>query len=272
MVALGLIPTAAGQTQDPRVREAKIACAAGEAAKGNHLLAELYAATNDPIWIFNQGRCFQQNGEPVRALARFREYLRKAKTAPTDAVAASDVAEADSYVRDLEAEIAAQNKKPAPSEPAPLVPAVPGTAPIELPVPSPPPAPPLVPTVTAPAPAADGHGHGLVVAGVGLEILGAAALIAGGVFSYLVDKTNNDANNLTSGEKVVQGTNLRAKQTDGNRYVTWQWVFYGIGGIAAASGITLHVIGTRKQGGGATAELQPAVSPSAWGLSLSVRL
>jgi hypothetical protein len=51
-----------------------------------------------------------------------------------------------------------------------------------------------------------------------------------------------------------------------------QYVFYAIGGAAAATGITLHLIGSSKSSGGATAEIQPAISPTAWGLNLSLRL
>jgi hypothetical protein len=111
-----------------------------------------------------------------------------------------------------------------------------------------------------------------VLTGIALEIVGAAALVTGGVFSYLVSKTSDDANNLTSAGKIAQGTDLRTKQSDGNRFVTMQYVFYAIGGVAAATGITLHLIGASKNSGGATAEIQPALSPTAWGLNLSVRL
>jgi hypothetical protein len=107
-----------------------------------------------------------------------------------------------------------------------------------------------------------------VLTGIALEIVGAAALVTGGVFSYLVSKTSDDANNLTSAGKIAQGT----EQSDGNRFVTMQYVFYAIGGVAAATGITLHLIGASKNSGGATAEIQPALSPTAWGLNLSVRL
>ena len=274
LAALGIVPFAAGaptRSWSSRAEEARTACAAGEVAKGTRLLAKLYATTKDPIWIFNQGRCFQKNGEPVQALARFREYLRKAKTAPKDSEAASGVSEAEGYVKELGAKIAAQNEKPAPSEAAPPAPVAAEPAASEPPVPSPPPATPTVASTSAPRPAEE-QGQGLLVAGVGLEILGTAALVTGGVFSYLVHKTNRDANNLTGEGKVAQGADLRVKQADGKHFATMQWVFYGIGGAAAAAGITLHIIGTRKQSGGAKAELQPAVSPSAWGLSLSVRL
>jgi hypothetical protein len=40
-------------------------------------LTDLYVDTNNPIYIFNQGRCFQQNGRYEEAVLRFREYQRK---------------------------------------------------------------------------------------------------------------------------------------------------------------------------------------------------
>jgi hypothetical protein len=273
VVALGFIPVAAGAPEPAwisRANEAKTACSTGDVAKGTRLLAKLYATTHDPIWLFNQGRCFQRNKEPVQALARFREYLRKTKNAPKDSEAASGVADAEGYVKELEATIAAQKTKAAPSEPTPPAAVAPEPAPIQPPVPAPPPAAPAVTAATVAPPSPQGSSHGLLVAGVGLEIIGAAALITGGVFSYLVDKSNNDVKNLTQGGKVALGSDLRAKQSDGNRFATSQWIFYGIGGVAAAAGLTLHIIGTPR--GGPKAEVQAAISPSACGLNLSVRL
>ena len=46
--------------------------------------AVFYLETSDPVLLFNQGCCFEQNNRYEEAIARFREYLRKA----TDASAA----------------------------------------------------------------------------------------------------------------------------------------------------------------------------------------
>jgi hypothetical protein len=171
---------------------------------------------------------------------------------------------------------AGAREKAQPSEPTPPAPVAPAPVSAAPPAAQPaPPAPPTVPaaaTAKAPPPSTEGQGRGLVVTGIALEIVGAAALVTGGVFSYLVSKTSDDANNLTSGGKVAQGTDLRTKQADGNRFVTMQYVFYAIGGVAAATGIALHIIGSGKNSESATAEIQPAISPTAWGLNLSVRL
>ena len=86
---------------DPRVGEAKTACAAGNVQKGIESLAELYTATNDPIWIFNQGRCYHQNAQLVQALSRFKEFLRKSKGGPDD----PDVRDAQKYITEIETEL-----------------------------------------------------------------------------------------------------------------------------------------------------------------------
>jgi hypothetical protein len=45
---------------DAKARAAKTACLAGDYAKGVAILSELYVSTNDPVHIFNQGRCFNR--------------------------------------------------------------------------------------------------------------------------------------------------------------------------------------------------------------------
>src|SRR3954469_13153722 len=75
-------PVAAAGNEDPRPARALTACAAGQVASGIALLAELYTETRDPTYVFNQGRCYQQNGQLVPAAERFREYLRVGKNEP----------------------------------------------------------------------------------------------------------------------------------------------------------------------------------------------
>jgi hypothetical protein len=91
-------PVAAAVSKDNRARAAKKACLSGDYAKGVGLLAELYVDTNDPMFIFNQGRCFEQNGRYEDAVTRFREYQRKL----VDAGRASDP-EADRHVTECSA-------------------------------------------------------------------------------------------------------------------------------------------------------------------------
>jgi hypothetical protein len=76
-------------------KAAKTACLSGDTAKGVALLAELYVDTRDVIYLFNQGRCFEQNGQYKEAIVRFREYQRKNADAgnPLDAEAKKHIAD-----------------------------------------------------------------------------------------------------------------------------------------------------------------------------------
>jgi hypothetical protein len=77
--ALAVAPRARGADVESRQRAAKKACLLGNVDKGAEILADLYVETNDETYIYNQGRCFEQNGKNEQAALRFREYLRKAK-------------------------------------------------------------------------------------------------------------------------------------------------------------------------------------------------
>ena len=98
---VGTLVQAEEAVVDPRVDEALTACMAGELQKGIRLLAELYTASEDPIWIFNQGRCYHQNAQLTLALSRFKEFLRKSKGGPDD----PDVRDAQKYITEIETEL-----------------------------------------------------------------------------------------------------------------------------------------------------------------------
>jgi hypothetical protein len=51
-------------------RTAKKACLLGDYKKGIEILANLYLDTNDPTYIYNQGRCLEQNGQNAQAFLR----------------------------------------------------------------------------------------------------------------------------------------------------------------------------------------------------------
>lgn len=75
----GMRPAFAADATDAKAHKARIECAAGNFQEGVRLLAELWVATGDATFIYNQGRCYEQNGEDELAVSRFREYLRKVK-------------------------------------------------------------------------------------------------------------------------------------------------------------------------------------------------
>lgn len=82
-----------------RSAEAKKLCAAGQVAPGVAILAELFASTGDQDYVYNQGRCYQQNNHPDEAIARFREYLRRATGITKD-----ERAEVETFIKELEGE------------------------------------------------------------------------------------------------------------------------------------------------------------------------
>jgi len=69
---------AAGGGNEAKERAARKACLRGNTDKGVEILTDLYLDTKDATFIFNQGRCFEQNHKYEDAIARFREYLLKA--------------------------------------------------------------------------------------------------------------------------------------------------------------------------------------------------
>ena len=101
IVAL-LLPAPVRAEDESREVKAKRACAAGRVEEGVELLAALYAETGDVNYVYNQGRCYQQNGRVDQALNRFREYLRRATGAST-----SERAEVQGFIDELERQRAA---------------------------------------------------------------------------------------------------------------------------------------------------------------------
>jgi hypothetical protein len=211
--------------QDPRVSEAKAACVAGDVQKGVRLLADLYMASSDPIWIFNQGRCYHQNAQPVLAWSRFKEFLRKGQGALDE-----DIRDAKKYIAEIEAE--QQREQPA----------IGGTATATT-------ATPIVSTRSQSTPPAPGRG--LRYTGIVAGIFGGAALATGVVFSLLVKQTKSDVENQTKND-VVAASAVSGKLADGRRYETLQWISYGVGAAAVITGSVLYWMGTES----ATAEPQ----------------
>jgi tetratricopeptide (TPR) repeat protein len=91
---------ARAQGADPREAAAKKACAAGRVDEGVELLAELFANTGDVNYVYNQGRCYQQNGVHDKAIQRFREYLRRSPDLP-----AAERQEVERFISEAEEQV-----------------------------------------------------------------------------------------------------------------------------------------------------------------------
>jgi len=207
---------AEAQNGDQREVDAKKSCLGGHADRGIELLAELYAETNDPTYIYNQGRCFEQNGRTSEAVTRFREYLRKATAASAD-----ERAQLEKHINELES----QSRVPSPT-----------TAPAQA---APPTSPAPVVVVQAPATGASPErAHHLkilaaVVGGVGVLAVGGGVAM-GLRASSLSTEVSNDAKT---------GTYSQSKFDSGERAQTLEIVGYSVGAAALITSAILYYMG-----------------------------
>jgi hypothetical protein len=155
VVTVGIVPANAAtkakattekKEKDAREMQAREAFAAGSYKEALDIYTKLYASKLHPTYLRNIGRCYQNLGEPDRAIASFREYLRKAKD-----VSPEERAEVDGYVKEMED---LQRKNAAAAAPPPAPPVAPQPLPVAAPAPALAPAAPLALTQSpAPAPA-----------------------------------------------------------------------------------------------------------------------
>jgi hypothetical protein len=234
---------AKAQERDTRENEAKKACLAGKLERGIELLADLYADTNDPTYIYNQARCFEQNGKSPEALTRFREYLRKSPNLPAD-----DKAAVQARITELEG----QTRAASPSAPAPA------SAPAVAPGPSRASAASLTPERDT---ARDLRISGLTTAAVGVVVL------AGGIYMGL--RTHTLEREVTA--DAQNGLFSQGKYDEGRRDEVLQWLGYGVGAVALVGGGVLYFLGARStaaESGAVTA--MPELGPGRAGASLRV--
>src|ERR1043165_8911053 len=85
LVTATLVPGLAGAAPaDVREMKAREAFAAGRYQEALDIYVKLYAERLHPNYLRNIGRCYQNLGEPDKAINSFREYLRKAKGVSAD--------------------------------------------------------------------------------------------------------------------------------------------------------------------------------------------
>jgi hypothetical protein len=219
LAALLVVAAARGaqaQDRDQRELDAKKSCLGGHAERGIELLADLYAETNDPTYIYNQGRCFEQNGRTTEAVTRFREYLRKATAASPD-----ERAQLEKHINELESETRATSpaaeasQAPAPASPAPVVV-------VQAPE-----------TGTSPERAHHLKILALVVGGVGVLAVGGGVAM-GLRASSLSTEVSNDAKS---------GIYSQSKFDSGERAQTLEIVGYAVGAAGLITSAILYYLG-----------------------------
>jgi hypothetical protein len=223
------------------------------------LLAELYVTTNDITFLFNLGRCFEQNGRYEDAIVRCREYQQK----NADAGNAPD-AEADKHIVKCQALLDKQ-------KPAVVAPVAAPAKRAEAEAPAPKPigerkpeiaTEPKVEITEAAAPASPGQG--LRVAGITAVAVGVAG-IATGVLLNL--KANSLAKDLEAANDSSQTLYSRSKESSRSTYQTWGWVGYGAGAACLVGGAVLYGLGY-SEGQSSQVAFVPSVGAGNVGASL----
>jgi tetratricopeptide (TPR) repeat protein len=229
------VPDARAADRQSQERAAQKACLTGDATKGTDILADLYIDTKNPVYIYNQGRCFEQSSRYEEAIARFHEYLRKATTASP-----GEKSDAEKHIADCEALLARAQARAAMAQPA-----EPAAMPTVAPEPQPPV--PILETEQAPATQPGKAGSGLRTAGVVTAAVGGATLIAALALNLKVNGMIQD----------LRHDYDKNDESSSKTYKTLSQVGYGVGAALVAGGAVLYYLGRRA---GARARL--AVLPS----------
>ena len=234
-------------------RAARMACLTGDYTKGVAILSELFVNTNDPTYIYNQGRCFEQNRRYDDAIARFQEYQRAGKKLSKD-----EKADAQKHIADCQELLAKQQTPPvAPPAPGPM------PSPAQAPVVPAPVVATTPPVVQQPNPlVANDSGAGLRTAGIITASVGGAALITGVILNLKVNSMANDLQK-TDGYSA-------SKESDRKTYETLGWVGYGVGAACVATGAVIYILGQRSGTPGSTSvALLPSFDPGQAGAVLN---
>jgi len=245
---------AAGEDSPVKAKEkvARKACLAGDPATGVALLAELFVDTSDFNYIFNQARCFEQNHRYEDAISRFREYLKKAPNLSKD-----DRADIEKQIAECQGFLQPGTGAPNPA------PGAAATAPQPAPAAAPPGPPSVAPAtgvaVTAPpGSAATSPGSGMRAAGI---VFGAAGLVSIGAGVYFYTRATSLSDKISTSDSPSASDYQSGKTAQ-----TMQWVFYGVGAAALATGSVLCYLGWSASGPGQTA-VAPMVGPGFAGLA-----
>jgi hypothetical protein len=218
-------------SREEREADARRACAAARVEEGIEILAALLTQYGHPGYIYNQARCYQENGRAELAISRFREYLR---AAPDSAPAVRTRVEG--FIQELEAQL---QRRAAPA----TAPAVGATAsPPEPRVPAAQPESSSAPPGDE-APAAAGGAPASRAWRTAALVLGAVAVAsaAGGVASSLeVRSLARQVEDARPGELTT--SQLMDQQKQARTFERLQFLGYGVAALALAGAATCLVV------------------------------
>ena len=219
-------------SSDRQVAEARKACLNGDYQKGIAILSDLFVKTEAPNYIYNQGRCLEQNARYEEAIVRFEEYLRVTKGS-----GGKERAEAEEHIADCQSKVAkSASVAPPPVPPPPIV--VQPSLPTE---------PRPVETVAQSQAVPSPPGRGLRIAGITAGALGVASLVTAVVLNIEANSMADDLNKPTGYD--------RGKVSQRSNYETGSWVGYGLGSACLVGGAILYYFGRSAEGPGVVALL-----------------
>jgi tetratricopeptide (TPR) repeat protein len=195
---------------------------------------QAYEAKESPALLYNLGQAYRLGGQPEKALAAYRAFLRNQPNAENrDQVLA--------FIETLKQTIEAQKQakeKPPTDTLAP--PATDKSATAETSRSEPVPA---LAVNVAPPPRIDPRPRARLLKRVGLGVgaFGIASLALGGTFAGLTASVNNNLNHPPAEAAFDPSLEQR-----GTTYQTLSGVFFAVGGVAVVSGTVIYIVGARR--------------------------
>jgi hypothetical protein len=234
----------AGPAEQRLGAEARKACLTGDYQKGIAIPSDLFVKTEAPNYIYNQGRCLEQNAKYEEAIVRFEEYLRVTKGS-----GAKERGDAQEHIADCRSKVVkTASVAPAPAPTPPIVvqpPVAPETKPVE--------------TVVQPKSESSPPGRGLRIAGITAGVLGVASLAAAVMLNLKANSLADDLNKPTGYD--------RSKVSRQSNYATGTWISYGVGSACLGAGAILYYLGYSSERTSAVA-LLPLLAPDQAGVAL----
>ena len=248
------------------VKKAIAKSQAGDHAKAIELYLQAYQIAPLPILLSNVGSEYQQENKPVEALDYFCKYLDKDPTG-------ANVSYAQAQAKSLQIQLGNQVDdtdvcKPAKPAPPTTPPPMAGTA--ETPA-----AAGTTTTVTGTAgglhassePSSEHPGKNLRLAGLGVGVAGAAAFGVGVYYGLQAKRISDD---ISSHDVTMPWRNdIQAYEREGQSDQTKEIVFMVVGGVAAAGGVALYLLGRSHSSHAEHVAVVPTGSPTSVGLAIS---
>jgi hypothetical protein len=219
------------------------ACLTGDAVAGVAILTDLFIDTKDTTYLFNQGRCFEQNRRYEEAIARFHEYLMKTRDLLPEHKADTErhITACESYLQGKPAEAT----KPEPLKVAVERPPVAESRPAGA-------------VAATPEPSRGPVGSGLRITGLVVAAVGGAGLVTGLIL-------NLKANSMSGDLQSLYNPSLDSSR---KRYETAGWIGYGAGAACLVGGAFLYYLGWRRGENAASVSLIPTMGPDMAGTVL----